>query len=94
MYNDIVTQQVIHMYTLVSPINFDKIIDMLEVVKPVELQSLEALQSLATVDRRPVPGNLPETSPLGGWPQLHTGHLDALYDFYGIIVYHIDYTIT
>ena len=39
-------------------------------------KSLEALQSLATVDRRPVPGNLPtETSPLGGWPQLPTGPL-------------------
>jgi len=33
----------------------------------------EALQNVSVVDRRPVPGNLPETSPLGGWPLLTEG---------------------
>jgi len=39
-----------------------------------ETRDREALKNLASVDRRPVPGNMPEKSaPLGGWPELLNG---------------------
>lgn len=35
-----------------------------------KLRDQEALRNTAIIDRRPLPGNIPESSPLGGWPLL------------------------